>query len=62
MDKLMPIVEIMQHGKKDWTFSLKENPIFISLRFTIELFFQRKCNIRFTWKISFKHDRWTTRI
>jgi phosphatidylinositol kinase/protein kinase (PI-3 family) len=60
MDKLMPIVEIMQHGKR----ILKKKYFFLNIkycinifRFTIKLFFKRKCYIRITRKISFKYDR-----
>jgi len=54
MDKLMPIVEIMQHGKNIF-FNIKY--CINIFRFTIKLFFKRKCYIRITRKISFKYDR-----
>ena len=66
IDELMPIVEIMQNGmfqKKSisyclyWKKEKKRKEFFnILIRFTIELFFKRKCNIGFARKISFKYD------
>ena len=61
MDKLMPIVEIMQHGRATFATHSLAGPMRV-FRFAIELLFQGQCDLGPARTVPFDHDRRATRV